>query len=104
MVNVAPMHDKSTNVNVAPMDSTQPPPQINNESMRPVAPMLVPELEGPFDFVFVDADKDWYVRYLEMVLPKLEPGGCFYATPGLETEIDESGNGLSVSFLEKGTD
>jgi hypothetical protein len=29
---------------------------------------------------------------------------ALYATPGLETEIDESGNGLSVSFLEKGTD
>ncbi len=88
------------------------------------AHVLVPELEGPFDFVFVDADKDWYVRYLEMVLPKLEPGGCFTAhnvttrrggwvreflealeaTPGLETEIDESGNGLSVSYLEKGGD
>ena len=85
------------------------------------AHVLVSELEGPFDFVFVDADKDWYVRYLEMVLPKLEPGGCFtahnvttrrggwvrefvealYATSGLETEIDESGNGLSVSFLEE---
>ena len=82
---------------------------------------LVPELEGPFDFVFVDADKDWYTRYLEMVLPKLEPGGCFTAhnvtmrrggwvrefldaldaTPGLETEIDDSGNGLSVSYYRR---
>ncbi|MGW8180853.1 MAG: O-methyltransferase, partial [bacterium] len=24
---------------------------------------LVPELEGPFDFVFSDADKDWYTNY-----------------------------------------
>ena len=79
---------------------------------------LVPALEGPFDFVFVDADKDWYTRYLEAVLPKLEVGGCFTAhnvtmrmrgigeflealenTPNLETEIVRaSRSGLSVSY------
>jgi predicted O-methyltransferase YrrM len=40
---------------------------------------LVPQLEGSFDFVFCDADKDWYKNYLAAVLPKLEPGGCFAA-------------------------
>jgi len=40
---------------------------------------LVPKLEGPFDFVFSDADKDWYKNYLIAVLPKLEVGGCFTA-------------------------
>jgi len=40
---------------------------------------LVPELEGPFDFVFCDADKNWYKNYLTAVLPKLEGGGCFTA-------------------------
>jgi predicted O-methyltransferase YrrM len=80
---------------------------------------LVPALEGPFDFVFVDADKDWYTRYFRAVLPKLEVGGCFTAhnvagrragwvaefldaleaTPGLETRIEGSrGSGLSVSY------
>ncbi|NIM91140.1 MAG: methyltransferase [Candidatus Aminicenantes bacterium] len=38
---------------------------------------LVPQLEGPFDFVFIDADKDWYTNYLKLLLPKLELGGCF---------------------------
>ncbi|MHB1192661.1 MAG: O-methyltransferase [Longimicrobiales bacterium] len=80
---------------------------------------LVPALQGPFDFVFVDADKDWYTRYFRAVLPKLEVGGCFTAhnvagrragwvaefldalegTPNLETRIEGSrGSGLSVSF------
>lgn len=40
---------------------------------------LVPRLEGPWDFVFVDADKDWYVRYAEAVLPKLQVGGTLAA-------------------------
>ena len=32
-------------------------------------------LEGPFDFVFVDADKPSYEAYFEAVLPMLSPGG-----------------------------
>ena len=40
---------------------------------------IVPALKGPFDFVFCDADKDWYENYLKPVLPKLTVGGCFAA-------------------------
>ncbi len=40
---------------------------------------LVPKLEGPFDFVFSDADKDWYKNYFVAVWPKMQPGGCFTA-------------------------
>jgi predicted O-methyltransferase YrrM len=40
---------------------------------------IVPALPGPFDFVFSDADKDWYRNYLVAVWPKLVPGGCFTA-------------------------
>ncbi|MFC2156489.1 O-methyltransferase [Acidobacteriota bacterium] len=40
---------------------------------------LVPELNGPFDFVFIDADKDWYTNYAKAVIPKLEDGGCITA-------------------------
>jgi predicted O-methyltransferase YrrM len=38
---------------------------------------LVKELKGPFDFVFSDADKDWYKNYFMDVDPKLKVGGCF---------------------------
>jgi len=37
---------------------------------------IVPTLDGPFDFVFSDADKDWYTNYAKAVLPKLRVGGC----------------------------
>jgi predicted O-methyltransferase YrrM len=40
---------------------------------------LVPRLEGPFDFVFIDADKDWYTRYAKALMPKLVAGGCLTA-------------------------
>jgi len=33
---------------------------------------LVKELKGPFDFVFSDADKDWYKNYFIDVDPKLK--------------------------------
>ena len=38
---------------------------------------LVKQLPGPFDFVFSDADKDWYKQYFMDMDPKLKKGGCF---------------------------
>jgi predicted O-methyltransferase YrrM len=40
---------------------------------------LVPKLEGPFDFVFIDAAKEWYTNYAKAVLPKLTVGGLMTA-------------------------
>ena len=40
---------------------------------------IVPTLDGPFDFVFSDADKEWYTNYFTAVWPKVSPGGCFTA-------------------------
>lgn len=83
---------------------------------------LVPKLEGPFDFVFCDADKGWYKNYLIAVLPNLEVGGCFTAhnvsgrrgrrqwgigefvdylesLPNMETTYDQSSwTGISISY------
>jgi len=40
---------------------------------------LVPALAGPWDFVFIDADKEWYTEYAKAVIPKVVPGGCIAA-------------------------
>jgi caffeoyl-CoA O-methyltransferase len=46
-----------------------------------VGPALdtIDTLDGPFDFVFIDADKTGYPAYFEAVLPKLSPGGLIAA-------------------------
>jgi predicted O-methyltransferase YrrM len=80
---------------------------------------LVLELEGPFDFVFFDADKGWYKNYFIALEPKLEVGGCFTAhnatsgfgsgiaefleyvqtLPNFKTEINTaSPAGISISY------
>jgi caffeoyl-CoA O-methyltransferase len=87
---------------------------------------IVPALEGPFDFVFSDADKDWYPNYFKAVWPKLEVGGCYTthnisesgrgrgtagsreylallrSVPGAETTVDERGGGLAITY-KRGT-
>ena len=40
---------------------------------------LVPALDGKYDFVFSDADKDWYKNYFVIMDPKIVNGGCFVA-------------------------
>jgi predicted O-methyltransferase YrrM len=88
------------------------------------AHVLVEELPGPFDFVFIDADKNWTLNYFKALLPKLAPGGCF-AVHGvsslgymkgirdfldhvrgldfMETTVETpSAGGISLSFRKKG--
>ena len=36
---------------------------------------IIPELKIDFDMVFLDADKENYVKYLQLILPILKPGG-----------------------------
>lgn len=79
---------------------------------------LVKELKGPFDFVFSDADKNWYTNYFKDVDSKLKVGGC-YTTHNIsetrrmgegeylkyvrslknyETTLNTAGGGLLISY------
>ena len=40
---------------------------------------IVPQMAGPIDFVFSDADKEWYTKYFDALWPKMSAGGCFTA-------------------------
>ena len=85
---------------------------------------LVKELKGPFDFVFSDADKEWYKNYFVDLDPKLKVGGCFTAhnisergrggyggysgqanfleyvrsLKNYETTVNSAGGGVSISY------
>ncbi|UCF63474.1 MAG: class I SAM-dependent methyltransferase [bacterium] len=60
---------------------------------------LVPGLEGPFDFVFLDADKEWYLQYLKWLIPKMNPKGRFTAHNVLNTYM--SGIPEFLDYLNK---
>jgi predicted O-methyltransferase YrrM len=79
---------------------------------------IVKELKGPIDFVFLDADKDWYSQYFKDLDNKIPKGGMFTAhnvlnnisgirefmrliqdNPRYETRIDRSSSsGISISI------
>ena len=61
---------------------------------------LVEELKGPFDFVFSDADKDWYKNYFTDIDPKLVAGGCFTAHNVSERGRGYGGYGGQGEFLQ----
>lgn len=62
---------------------------------------MVKELEGPLDFVFSDADKDWYVQYFKDIDPILVKGGCFTAHNVLQ---NMSGIGEYMEFIKNNKD
>lgn len=79
----------------------------------------VKQLKGPVDVVFIDADKEGYVDYLEKVLPLVRPGGLILAhntqlrevrdgylkrvqsDPSLETVIYNDGGGLGITVKKR---
>jgi caffeoyl-CoA O-methyltransferase len=79
----------------------------------------VTTLKGPIDVVFIDAEKEGYVDYLNKVLPLVRPGGLILAhninmpavadgyvkqvtaDPELETIFYMDGGGLSVTLKKR---
>lgn len=40
---------------------------------------ILPELKYPWDIIFIDADKEGYIQYYELTLPRLKKGGIILA-------------------------
>lgn len=40
---------------------------------------IIPTLEGPFDLVFIDADKENYSQYFDLVIDRMSKGGLIVA-------------------------
>jgi predicted O-methyltransferase YrrM len=86
---------------------------------------IVPRLPGNYDFVFCDADKNWYKNYFIAMAPKLEIGGTYTAhnvatygrtrqsnrggttrdffnfvksLPNFSTSVNNNGAGMSISI------
>ncbi|MBN9660312.1 MAG: class I SAM-dependent methyltransferase [Acidobacteria bacterium] len=76
----------------------------------------VKQLKLPIDIVFIDADKDGYLDYLNKLLPLVRPGGLILAhnvdmvpdymkavtaSPDLETVVYTQGGGLAVTLKKR---
>jgi len=80
----------------------------------------VAQVKGPIDIVFLDADKEGYLDYLNKLLPKVRPGGLIIGhninpgqsdpefikaittNPDLETLILNHTGGISVTLKKRG--
>jgi len=63
------------------------------------------KIEGPFDLVFLDADKENYPGYYDLVMPKLRPGGLIVADnvlwSGSVLDPDKETDHAVVAFNDK---
>ncbi len=77
------------------------------------AHQTISRLKEPIDILFLDADKEGYVDYLNRLLPLVRPGGLILAhnidmvpdydravnsNPGLETQYFREGGGMSITL------
>jgi caffeoyl-CoA O-methyltransferase len=73
-------------------------------------------LKEPIDFLFIDADKEGYVDYLNKLLPLMRPGGLVVAhndstapeylrlvttNPALETLFYREGGGMAITLKKR---
>ncbi len=78
----------------------------------------IKKLKGPIDIVFIDAEKEGYLDYLNKLLPLVRPGGMIFAhnvgmtgvsnyneavttSPDLETIFYMDGGGLGVTLKKR---
>lgn len=75
------------------------------------ATQIIDNLQGPFDLVFIDADKENYINYFKMVFPKVVPGGYILADntlwygrviePGAESDRETAGIVRFNSYVQQ---
>ena len=80
------------------------------------AHQTVKRMKDPIDVVFIDADKEGYVDYLNTLLPLVKPGGLILAhntdmvreymqavttSPDLETVVFSQGGGLAITLKKR---
>ena len=89
------------------------------DARRADAHDLINKLNGPFDFIFSDADKEWYQNYFIALDPKLKVNGCYIShnvsdnhfghsspayleflrkLPNYETSVNNDGAGMAISY------
>ncbi|GAA4313512.1 O-methyltransferase [Compostibacter hankyongensis] len=68
---------------------------------------VIPQLEGPFDLVFLDADKTSYSLYFDLVIGKMRPGAfliadnMFFHGEVLQPEEKQSNNAKAIIAFNK---
>lgn len=76
----------------------------------------ITKLREPIDIVFIDAEKDGYVDYLNKLLPLVRPGGILLAhnvdmvpdymkavtsSPDLDTVVYSTGGGMAITLKKR---
>ncbi|HEX2971516.1 MAG TPA: class I SAM-dependent methyltransferase [Tepidisphaeraceae bacterium] len=74
---------KSTREHVAKMGLDKTVTAIEGDALK-----TLPQLEGEFDFVFIDALKKDYLKYLKAIEPKLKPGALIVADNVIQSARD----------------
>ena len=68
---------------------------------------IIPGLSGPFDLVFIDADKPNYEKYFDLIIDKVPSGGIIiadnvlYHGEVLESDGKQSNNAKAISAFNK---
>ncbi len=61
---------------------------------------IVPRLDGPFDFAFIDADREWFTSYARAIVPMLTVGGALVARDVSATASRRSAAGQYYQYVK----
>jgi predicted O-methyltransferase YrrM len=73
-LDIDPEMIKATREHVTKMGLEKTVTAIEGDALK-----TLPQLEGEFDFIFIDALKRDYLKYLQAVLPKMKPNAIIVA-------------------------